>query len=886
MTVRRTGGRAAALKVSVRATLDLAAGAPAEHVRDFRFRRASQAADNARGSARRGDPKLYSILRDAHFAVRGLRRQAGFTVVAVLTLALGIGANTAIFSLVNGILLKPLPFDEPNDLVGVWHMAPGLDFNLLNQAPALHFTYLEEARSFAELGIWDNDFASVTGLAEPEEVEMMLVTAGTFRALRLEPLLGRRFLIEDEDPESPLTVILSYDYWQTRFGGDAGVLGRTLTVESRSREIIGVLGSDVRFLDFDPAFYLPFSFDESQRLAWDFSYQALARLAPGVSLAQAKADLARLLPLAVERFPGEWVNHDLLEQGQFAPDVRPLRADVVRDVGEVLWVLQGAVGIILLIACANVANLFLVRSEGREREMAVRAAMGAGRSRIAREFLTESILLGGIGGIGGIALAYGGLELLRSLGSVELPRLADVSLDSGVLLFALSISLFSGVFFGLFPILKFRWGTLSNALREGGRSLSSGKERHRARNTLVVAQIALALLLLVGSGLLIRTFQVLRNVDPGFRAAEEVLTVRLSIPEAQVEDPLEVVQTHRLIAERINRIPGVSSVGSSSSVTMDRWNSNNPVYVEEFPVPEGQTPELRRYKYVSDSYFETMQIPLLAGRALNWRDSDELNRAVVVTENFAREYWGSATAAVGKRIATIRTPQNWFEIVGVSGNVRDDGVDRDPTSAVYWPMRLRSPWASSPEEADAAFARRSMNYTIRSARVGSPEFLAEVREAIWGVNPNLPLADVRTLDEILDSSMGRTSFTLIMLGIAAAVALLLGTIGIYGVISYIVSQRTRELGVRLALGANASDVRKMVLKHGLILCACGILIGLGAAFGLTRLMGALLYGVNPVDPVTFGLVAVALTIVALVASYVPAARAAGIDPVEAIRYEV
>jgi predicted permease len=320
---------------------------------------------------------------------------------------------------------------------------------------------------------------------------------------------------------------------------------------------------------------------------------------------------------------------------------------------------------------------------------------------------------------------------------------------------------------------------------------------------------------------------------------------------------------------------------------MDGWNSNNnPVYVEEFPVPEGQTAELRRFKFVTDSYFETMQIPLLAGRTLAWSDSRDLNRAVVVTENFAREYWDSPGDAVGKRISIVRNPQEWYEIVGVSGNIRDDGVDRDPTAAIYWPMRLRNPWATTPEQADFAFARRSMNYAIRSARVGSPDFRAEVREAIWGVNPNLPLAEVRTLDEIVDRSMARTSFALTMLGIAAAVALILGAIGIYGVVSYIVSQRTRELGVRLALGANAGDVRKMVLKQGLILCLFGVAIGLCAAFGLTRLMGALLYGVNPVDPVTFGSVAASLTVVALVASYVPAAKAAGIDPVEAIRHEV
>ena len=827
-----------------------------------------------------------SVFRqELRYAVRRLARSPLFSIVAVATLALGIGTNTAIFSLVNGILLKPLPFDQPDDLVGVWHKAPGLGYGEFNQSPALHFTYLDEGRSFSELGMWDNETVAVTGLDEPEQVAAMQVTDGTFRALRLQPVLGRNFTPEDDSPGTPLTVILSYDYWQTRFGGDPGVLEQTLSVESRPREIIGVMGADIRFLQYDPAFYLPFRFDRSEIGVGNFSYQALARLAPGVTLAQADADVARMLPMAVDKFPGG-MTHDILEQAQFGPNLRPLKADVVGDVGEVLWVLLGTVGMILLIACANVANLFLVRAEGREKEMAVRTAMGAGRSRIAREFLLESLLLGCLGGLGGIALAYGGLELLRSLGPAELPRLTDVTLDGQVLLFTLAISLLSGAFFGMFPILKYRRGELVNALKEGGRGGSAGREKHRARNTLVVAQIALALLLLVGSGLMIRSFQALRNVDPGFRNAEHVLLVRLSIPGAQIEDPVEVAQTHQLIAERLSQLAGVTSVGSATSVTMDGWDSNDPVYVEEFPVPEGQIQDIRRFKWVSDSYFETMEIPVLAGRALEWRDSYDLNRVVMVTENFARDYWDSPAEAVGKRISTGLSPGNWYEIVGVSGNVRDEGLDQEPTAVVYWPMLLRNVWADMPGEIDEVTVHRSMNYAIRSARVGLSEFFAEVRDAIWGVNPNLPLAGVRHLEDLLDRSMARTSFSLIMLGIAAAVALILGTIGIYGVISYIVSQRTRELGVRLALGANAGDVKKMVLKHGLILCGVGVLFGLGAAFGLTRLMGTLLYGVDPVDPVTFGAVAVTLTIVALVASYLPAAKAASIDPVEAMRNEL
>jgi len=824
-------------------------------------------------------------IREILTVARRLGRNPLFTGVAIVTLGIGIGANTAIFSLVNGILLKPLPFEDADELVGIWHTAPALGFDLLNQSPALHYTYEDEGRSFSEIGMWDNGTASVTGLEEPEQVEVMRVTEGTFRALRIQPAIGRRFSPEDDSPGSPLTVILGYDYWQTRLGGDPGVLGRTLTINGDPREIVGVMGREARFLRYNPSLYLPFRFNRAELGVGNFSYQALARLNPGVSLEQANADVERMIPMAVEKFPGG-ISLEMLENSQFGARVRPLKADVVGNVGEVLWVLLGTVAMILLIACANVANLFLVRAEGREKEMAVRTAMGADQPGIAREFLKESLLLGALGGIMGVALAFGGLELLRAFGPAQLPRLSEVSLDPRVLIFTLALSVFSGGFFGMFPVLKYRGGGMVNALKEGGRGGSAGREKHRARNTLVVVQMALALLLLVGSGLMIRSFQALRNVDPGFRTPEEVLTVRLTLPESEVQDPEDVVRTHQFLTQTLANISGVTAVGASNSVTMDGWDSNNPVWVEGFPMEEGTVPPIRRFKWPAEGYFQTMQIPVLAGRTLEWRDAFELNRVVVVTENFAREYWDSPIEALGKRISTGLEGGNWYEIVGVTGNVRDDGLDQDPTTIVYWPVLQENLWAGMPGEDAQLSTRRSLNYAIRSPRVGTAEFLTEVREAIWGVNPNLPLAGVRTMDELLDESMMRTSFSLVMLGIAAGVALILGAIGIYGVISYIVTQRTRELGIRMALGAEAGNVQRMVLKQGLLLAGAGVVIGLGAAVGLTRLMEALLYGVDPVDPATFGTVAAAITVVALLATWLPARKASRIDPVDAIRYEL
>jgi len=827
---------------------------------------------------------MNDITQEMGSVARRLLRNPLFTLVAVGTLGLGIGANTAVFSLVNGILLDPLPFDEPQELVGVWHTAPGLGFDQVNQSPALHFTYVDEGKFFSDIGMWDDETASITGIDEPEEVRVMMVTDGTFRALRVQPVLGRRFGPEEDSPGTAETAILSYDYWQTRFAGDPAVLGESVNVDGRPREIIGVMGSDLHFLDYDPALFLPFQFDRSELFLGNFSYQALARLKPGVTLDQANADVRRMIPLAAEKFPGG-ISLDMLQNAGFDASLHPLIQDVVGNVGDVLWVLLGTVAMILLIACANVANLFLVRAEGREREMAVRTAMGADQSHIAGEFLKESLVLGLVGGILGTALAWGGLRLLVALGPTELPRLNQVSLDLRVLLFTFALSLFAGAFFGMFPVLKYWRGKLTGALKEGGRGGSAGRERHRARNILVVAQMALALLLLVGSGLMIRSFQALRQVDPGFRDPEDVLLVHLTILSAEVRDPEAVAETHRLLAQRLKQIPGTTDVGVSSSVTMDGYDSNDPIFVEGFPVPEGQIPPIRRFKWVGEDYFEAMEIPVVAGRAIDWRDSFDLNHVAMVTENLAEEYWDTPDEALGKRISTGLTAGEWAEIVGVVGNVRDDGLDQDPTTVVYWPLMQRNLWEGLPGEADEIMTRRSVNYVIRSPRVGSQDFLTEVRDAIWEINPNLPLTGVRTLEELTARSMARTSFSLVMLGIAATVALLLGAIGIYGVISYVVSQRTRELGVRLALGASPSDVQGMVLRRGLVLAGLGVGIGLAAAVGLTRVMEALLYGIDPVDPLTFGSVALALTSVALLASWIPARRAARVDPVEAIRYE-
>jgi predicted permease len=822
---------------------------------------------------------MSSMMSQIRYSSRRLMRSPVFTVVSVLTLALGIGATSAIFSVVHGVLLKPLPFEEPDRLVGVWHTAPGIGFDRLNQSPALHFTYAETNTVFDAIGMYDNEQVTVTGLAEPERVSAMELTDGTLRLLRVRPALGRLFTAEDDAHGSPETVILAHAYWQRRLGGKPDVIGETLQVNGRPHEIIGVLPERFHFIRSNPDLYFPMQFDRAELFIGNFSYQGVARLKDGASVEQANADLERMLPIATEIFPfPSGLSMEMLRDARFGADVHPLMEDVVGDVGATLWVLLGTVGIVLLIACANVANLFLVRADGRQRELALRTALGADRRRVAKELLGESVGLGLLGGIAGLGVAYVAIRVLVAVAPETLPRLESITIDSTVLGVAVALSLAAGVFFGLFPVLKYTRPNVVGALKEGGRTSSDGHDRQRARGTLVVVQVALALVLLVGAGLMIRSFQALRTVHPGFVAPEEVLTFRLSIPESQIADGDQVPRAHEQILRAIENLPGVTSIGLTTSVTMDGSNSSDPVFVEEFPVEGDQLPPVRRYKWISPNYHETMGNPVIAGRSLTWDDIRLKSPVVVVTETFALEYWDSASAALGKRVRANPRDQ-WREIVGVVGSVHDDGVDQEATAVMFWPMSANDFW----EEVD--FAHRTLGYVVRTSRAGDPSFLQQVRDAVWSLAPDVPIANVQILDEILAESMNRTSFTLIMLGIASGVALLIGAVGLYGVISYGVSQRTREIGVRMALGAQRSDVSGLFLRHAVMLAAIGIAVGLAGALLLTRSMSSLLFNVSPVDPWTYALVSAMLVGVALLASYVPARRAAAINPTRALHWE-
>jgi len=817
-----------------------------------------------------------------HFrqVLRRLRRAPMFTLITLATIAVGVGANTAVFSVFESVLLKPLPYPQSGNLVGVWLTAPGLKIKDVPLGPAYYFIFRDQNRAFQTFGVYTGDSSTVTGKGDPEKVDSLQVTSGVLPALGVPPALGRSFNASEELPGSPDTVLLSHGYWQRKFGGDRSMLGQSIRVDGKTREVIGVMPEGFRFLDRgEPALFMPLKIDRSKAFLGNFSYPAVARLRPGSTIAEANADVARLLPIVNSSFPPPpGFSPKVLEEARIGPNVRPLKHDVVGDVDQVLWVLMGSICLVLLIACANVANLLLVRTEGRQQELAIRAAMGATRGRIAAELLFESFTLSLAGSALGLGLAYGALRVLIAMAPAGLPRLAEIGIDTRVLLFTLAVGVVASLLFGSVPVFKYAGAGLGTGLREGGRTISESRERHRARSTLVVVQVALALVLLISSGLMIRTFRALTHVPPGFRNAAEVQTFWLSIPEGEVAAAEQVVRMQQAIARKIEAIPGVSSVGLGSGIPMDGDDSYNPVYAEGRTYAEDKLAPLRRFRFVSPGYFSTLGVPLIAGRDLTWADIYDMRPVVLVSGNMARDYWGNAANALGKRIRT-GPKDDWFEIVGVVGDVHDDGVNQDAPTSVHWPILMRHFFDQAP------MLHRDLAFAIRSPRVGSESFAKELRQAVWSVNPNLPLAGINTLDHFYKKSMARTSFTLVMLAVAGAMALMLGIVGLYGVIAYSVSQRTREIGIRSALGAQQEQLTGMFVRHGLLLTGVGVACGLAAAFGVMRLMSSFLFKVSAVDPITYGGAALALAVTAVLASYLPSRRAAAVDPVEALRAE-
>ena len=801
-----------------------------------------------------------NFTRDVRYALRMICSKRSFSVPALLTLALGIGANIAIFNVVNSVLIRSLPYAEPEKLVGVSNSAV-FSGQITNDWPLsldMYAAYDEQAQSFSDFGVWTAGTAAVTGAGDPEQAATVAMTHGVFRALGAQPYLGRWFTRADETPAAQKAAILSYKYWQRRFGRDRRVLGQLILIDFVPYQVVGVMPRGFEFLNLDPDIFLAQSVARGAPGSADAEYSGVARLKPGVSVAQAKQDLARVLSI----WGGgntQW--HQALEELRVQPNIHPLKQDVIGDVGAVLKILMGALVIVLLLVCANVANLVQVRAQARREEFAIRAALGAGRGRIAGQLIVESVALATLGGAAGLALAYAALPVLVTHGPRTLPRMSEIGLDSTSILFALACSLLSGMLFGSIAVLK----SGLSARPQSARGASPSAEQLHAQNALVVAQVALALVLLVGAGLLVRSFMALSAVKPGFTHPEQIQTIRLFIPEAQIPEPVRVAQMQADILHELAGIPGIAAAGFATALPLElEYHNGNPVSVEG-KTPVDRIPPNRTIKSISPGLFAALGTRLIAGRDFAWSDLVGQPRVAIISENMARENWLAPPDALGKRIR-VGTDRPWSVIVGVAENVYDDGVDRQPPGLVYFPG-----------------VRRGITFALRSRRAGTEGLSKEITAKIHAVDSSLPLVSVRTLSDLYRLAMERRSFALVLLGIAAGMAVTLSIIGVYGVLAYAVAQRRKEISIRVAVGAEPRTIKALFLRQGLILTCLGGAVGLVSARGVSPWMASLLFGVKPGDPLTYGLSAAVILAAALAASYVPSRRAASLDPIEALR---
>jgi predicted permease len=852
-------------------------------------RRTASVHGGAMGSAleavrdQRGLPWMDDFTRDLRHAVRALRRSPAFTLTALLTFALGTGAVTAVFTVVNRVLIQPLRYPDSEALVAVWHTAPGAPglasvSRDLRMSVSMYFSYAQHARTFQSIGLWAPFSASVTGDGQPEQVRVVLVTDGTLQALAVPPAHGRWLSASDQIPGSAPFVMLGHGFWQRRYGGNPHVVGQTILVDSRPREIAGIMPSGFRIVTAEPDLIVPLAPDRATARLPGFGFAAVARLKPGATLQEATSDITRMIPIWMRSWPAApGIDPRIYEAWRIAPALRPLKDDVVGGVRTMLWVVMGTVAGVMLIASANVANLLLVRAEGRRHELGVRAALGAGRWRIARALVVESSVLALAGGAVGVVLAGGGLRLLAAVGPAMLPRLDEVALDVTAIAFAIGVSSLAGILFGL---MSMPWaGRLQ--IGAGERAATASPARQRARQGLVLVQVALAMVLLVFSGLMIRTFVAMTRVDAGIARPSYALTARTSIPFLLEKDPLRVAHTHHAIVEKLSSIPGVRAAGFTTALPLEGitpdWDA---VAAEGREYARNEIPPFRLFKAISPGYLAAAGTRLVAGRDYEWTDLYGGRRHVLVSENLAREFWGSPEAALGRRLRTLVDTAPWREVIGVVQDVYENGVHEPAPATVYWPT-----FGESAYRAGNVDVERNVTFVIRGGQSGAEALAPSMHDAVWAVNPNLPLASVRTLQEVYDRSMERTSFALVMLGIAAAVSVLLGVIGVYGVLSYTVAQRRREIGIRLALGAQQREVIGMFVRHGLAMAGIGIVAGLVAAAAATRTMAAILFGVGPLDPVTYASVPAILAAATLVATLIPARRAAVVDPAQALRSE-
>jgi predicted permease len=820
---------------------------------------------------------MRELSADLIYAIRMLRKSPGLTATMILSLAIGIGANTAIFSVVDALLLRPLPYPEPDRLMTLWLRSPGIGIDKDWPSPGQYIDVRSQNRSFVDISISQGAGTTLTGLAQPERVEVLRTSSNLFAQLGAKAMLGRLLLAEDDTPGKTPVAIVSNAAWKRLYGGDPGVVGRGITLNGNPFTIAGVLGpefhldgeiietvSSTRRMDF--FLPLPLGADAVKRRG-DENYNLLARLKPGVSAAQAQADVDVIASRIREA--------DRRDK-TFSIAVVPLLDQVVGNVRRVVLVLLGAVSLVLLIACANVANLLLSRATGRQKEIAIRTALGAGWQRIVRQLLTESLLLGMLGGAAGILIAWWCLYVVRTINPGNIPRMGEIGLDPRVLGFTFAVSILTGIVFGAVPALRAAKVDLNTSLKSGGRSSQGvggfNPGRHRLRALLVIAEMGLSLMLLIGAGLLIRSFVRLAQVSPGFNP-EGVISMRLAVsgPKYRAQPGAAanpVLQFYLQVRERVQRLPGVQAEGGVSGLPLTSSVGWGGIQVEGYTPPPDQ-PEMQvDMRIAAGDYFRAMQIPLRAGRLFDGRDTPDSPKMVLVDERMAQRFWTNGDA-VGKRMRTGRSGP-WMTVAGVVGTVKHYGLDVDGRPAYYFPHTQA--------------AGSGLYLVVRTA--GDPASLSGsiVRE-IHAIDPDVPVYDVRTMPSRLHDSLACQRFSMTMLGAFAGFALVLAAVGIYGVMSYLVQQGTHDIGVRIALGAQRGNIVKMVVKQGMAVAGLGIVGGLIGAAALTRVMKTMLFGVSATDVVTFSSVAVFLAAVALAASYVPALRATRVDPLTALRDE-
>ena len=817
-------------------------------------------------------------------AARRLRRSPAFSGAAVLTLALAIGATTTVYSLVDAVLLRPLPYAQPSRLVDLSHGVTLSGATSVDQSDATFLYYRRESRAFVDIAAYRETPLQIGALVgataeadRPERVSGARVSASTFGVLGVQPLVGRAMTEADDRVDAPPVVVLGERFWRQRYAGDRAIVGKRLEVDGVARQVVGVMPESFRFPSTTTDVWIPTAFDPARTASAAFDYRAVGRLKPGVTLDAARADLQRLLPHVPEAFPGR-----LTSQGITAIDmravVRPLRDVVVGDVGRVLWVVFGAVAVVLLIACANVANLFLVRAEGRQQELAVKRALGAGRGVISGELLSEAVIVAAAGGALGIGGAAVGVRALRSLGDgINIPRLAEVGVDGVTLAVALGVTVLAVLIVSSLPALRWIRHADVGALTDTNRNATAGRSRQRARNVLVTVQVALALVLLAGAGLMARSFASLTAVRPGFDANHSY-TFRVALLQTTYPKASDATRFLTSALDALRRVPGVRAAGVASKLPLDAaGRSDTALFVQDHPLAAGKMPNINQAVYASPGYFDAMGIPLVDGRTFGSIDLADARSEVIVSHALAARYWPNASA-LGKQVRTVPFGP-YYTIVGVTGDVRGTGLEQPPDETIYFPLVV------APVGNDTArWSPRDAAFVVRSA--ADPSLVAQPAEsAVRALDPSIPAYDAHPMSDLVSRAEARTRITLVLLGLASAIALVLGAVGIYGVVSYAVSLRTREIAVRIALGADPAGIKRMISRQAVVVAAVGVVAGLVGALVVTRALAALLVGVSPIDPPTLASAALLLLVVAFAASWLPARRAALVDPAQTLRAE-